>query len=89
MFRAWCGTQKEWKVANDHALSPPSGQSINDHIPKEQCSLQYSSVDDSVKILTALGKGALMTKVDLKSAFRVIPVHSTDWWACHGGMPFT
>ena len=60
-------------------LSAPTGQSINDHISKEQYSLQYSSVDDAVKILTALGKGALMAKVDLKSAFRVVPVHSTDW----------
>ena len=60
-------------------LSAPTGQSINDHISKEQYSLQYSSVEDAVKILTALGKGALMAKVDLKSAFRVVPVHSTDW----------
>ena len=50
-------------------LSAPTGQSINDHIPKEQYSLQYGSVDDAMKILTALGKGALMAKVDLKSAF--------------------
>ena len=41
-------------------LSAPTGQSINDHIPKEQYSLQYGSVDDAMKILTALGKGALM-----------------------------
>ena len=60
-------------------LSAPVGQSINDHISKEQYSLQYSSVDDAVKLLTALGKGALMAKVDLKSAFRVVPVHKTDW----------
>ena len=56
------------------------GQSINDHISTEQIkySLQYSSIDDAVELLTALGKGALMAKVDLKSAFRVVPVHQTD-----------
>ena len=60
-------------------LSAPIGQSINDHISKEQYSLQYASVDDAIQILTNLGKGALMAKVDLKSAFRVVPVHPTDW----------
>ena len=29
-------------------------------------------------ILLHLGKGALMAKIDLKSAFRMIPVHSAD-----------
>ena len=60
-------------------LSAPAGHSINDHIAKEEFSLQYSSVDDAVRILLALGPGALMAKVDLKSAFRMVPVHPADW----------
>ena len=45
----------------------------------DEFSLHYSSVDDAVAILLHLGKGALMVKIDLKSAFRMIPVHCTDW----------
>ena len=56
-----------------------SGSSVNDHIPKEPYSLQYSSVDDAVRLLCLLGTGAQMAKVDLKSAFRIIPVRRQDW----------
>ena len=60
-------------------LSAPLGKSINDHISKENFSLHYASVDDAIHMLSALGKGALMAKVDLKSAFRMVPVWRQDW----------
>ena len=61
-------------------LSAPLGKSINDHISKEDFSLYYTSMDDdAIHILSALGKGALMAKVDLKSAFRMVPVRRQDW----------
>ena len=60
-------------------LSAPAGKSVNDYIDRDQYSLHYSSVDDAVQILLTLGPGALMAKVDLKSAFRMIPVHPADW----------
>ena len=55
-----------------HHLSAPTGHSINDHIRKEDFALHYSLVDDATDILTKLGKGAYLAKVDLKSAFRII-----------------
>ena len=67
----------KWRMI--HHLSAPLGLSVNDHIPKEPYSLQYSSVDDAVHLLCSLGKGARMAKVDLKSAFRIIPVRKQDW----------
>ena len=60
-------------------LSAPAGHSINDHIAKEEFSLQFSSVNDAVRILLELGPGALMAKVDSKSAFRMVPVQPADW----------
>ena len=60
-------------------LSVPAGRSVNDGIHPDEFSLHYSSVDDAVAILLHLGKGALMAKIDLKSAFQMIPVHCTDW----------
>jgi hypothetical protein len=47
-------------------LSAPLGQSINDYISKEEISLRYSSIDDATRMLSALGKGSLMAKVDLE-----------------------
>lgn len=60
-------------------LSAPVGRSVSDGIHPDDFSLHYSSVDDAVAILLHLGKGTLMAKIDLKSAFRTIPVHRTDW----------
>ena len=36
-------------------------------------------MDDATHMLSALGKGALMAKVDLKSAFTMVPVRRQDW----------
>ena len=60
-------------------LSAPRGQSVNDAISKDQFSLRYSSLDDAVTLLHQAGPGALMAKIDLKSAFRMIPVRRQDW----------
>ena len=60
-------------------LSYPQGNSINDHIPKDPYSLSYVRVDDAINIIQSLGRGAFMAKTDLKSAFRLIPIHPDDW----------
>ena len=60
-------------------LSYPEGDSINDYIPKEPYALQYVRVDDAIRILLSLVPGSYMTKTDLKSAFRFIPIHPGDW----------
>ena len=59
-------------------LSAPAGNSVNDGIDPQLCSLQYAKVDDAVVLLLALGPGALITKLDLKSAYRMVPVHHCD-----------
>ena len=71
--------KKGWKWHMILHLSAPLGKSINDHISKEDFSLHYASIDDATHMLLALGKGALMAKVDLKSAFRMVPVRHQDW----------
>ena len=60
-------------------LSHPEGASINDGIPPEQCSVQYQSVDDAVCIIKKYGKGALMAKTDIEQAFKIIPIHPSDF----------
>lgn len=59
-------------------LSRPFGSSVNDAISKVDYTLNYCSVDDAVRTLTSLGRGALMAKLDLKHAFRLIPVHPSN-----------
>ncbi|XP_048254567.1 uncharacterized protein LOC125381567 [Haliotis rufescens] len=62
-----------------HHLSYPRGKSINDFIDTEACSLVYARFDEATHMVQQLGKGALLTKFDIQSAFRIIPVHPSDF----------
>jgi hypothetical protein len=59
-----------------HNLSHPIGASINDFI--EYQPLRYASFDDAVSIAKKLGPKALFAKLDVKAAFRCIPIHPSD-----------
>ena len=59
-------------------LSFPPGQSVNDGIPKELCSLKYITIDDAISYIVRLGQGTHLAKIDIKSAFRLLPVHAAD-----------
>ena len=60
-------------------LSYPPGSSVNDGIPIEEYSLKYISVDTAMDAAMTLGRGALMAKLDIKSAFRIFPLRPEDW----------
>ena len=63
-----------------HDLSYPALGSVNGGIDPLEFSLQYSSVDDAVALCRSLGPGkAVMAKLDLKDAFKHIPIHPADW----------
>ena len=66
----------KWRLIVD--LSSPEGASVNDGVDKEMCSLSYTSVDVIAKKVAALGKGALIAKMDIKQAYRMAPVHPED-----------
>ena len=60
-------------------LSHPHGSSINDCISENVCKVHYSSFDEAVKLVSSLGKGAFLGKMDIKSAFRLLPVNPSDY----------
>lgn len=63
-----------------HNLSHPKiGGSINDFIPRDQCVVHYASFDTAVELVMRAGKGAWLAKSDIKSAFRLLPVHPEDY----------
>ena len=62
-----------------HHLSYPKGSSVNDFIPEESSSVQYATINDAISILKKLGKGCFLAKTDIKSAFRIIPVHPLEY----------
>ena len=66
----------KWRLILD--LSSPEGSSVNDGIDPERCSLSYMKVDDAARAIERMGRGAKMAKVDIKSAYRMIPIHPED-----------
>ena len=60
-------------------LSYPYGDSVNDGIDDKLCSVSYTSFDKVSKMVFDLGSGALMAKRDIKSAFRLLPIHPDDF----------
>ena len=66
----------KWRMTVD--LSSPSGASVNDFVDPSLCSLQYASVDNAAEFVAKVGRGALLAKLDIKSAYRNISVHPGD-----------
>jgi len=60
-------------------LSFPDGLSINDGIDPDICVVKYASFDLAVQMVVKNGKGALMAKADIESAFRLLPIHPSDF----------
>ena len=66
----------KWRLITN--LSSPAGRSVNDGIDSDWTSLAYTTVDRVAEIAVSLGRGALLAKVDIESAYRLIPVHPCD-----------
>ena len=60
-------------------LSQPAGKSVNESILKEPFSVKYSKFDDAVNMVLQSGRGCYMSKLDIKHAFRLMPVHPSQW----------
>jgi len=71
--------KKNGRLRLIHHLSSPAGNSVNDHISREDFSLQYVRIDDAIDHIMHYGTSAFLFKLDIKSAFRIIPVHPDDW----------
>ena len=62
-----------------HHLSFPAGESINDFIDKDLCTVRYAFFDRAVDLVMQAGDGAWLAKSDIKSAFRLLPVAPSDY----------
>ncbi len=62
-----------WRLIVD--LSSPEGKSVDDRIDPELCTMAYSAVDDAVKLVLKAGREARIAKVDIKQAYRMVPIH--------------
>ena len=66
----------KWRLIVD--LSSPDTKSVNAGIAPELCSLQYLRLDNVIAEVVRIGRGAQLAKLDIESAYRMIPVHPGD-----------
>ena len=63
-----------------HNLSYPyDSSSVNHNIPRTQSSVQYQNIQDAISLLQQHAPSAFMTKTDIADAFRIIPVHPSQY----------
>lgn len=60
-------------------LSYHTSGGINDFIDSELFTVQYASFDSVVDMIATLREGALLVRMDIKSAFCLIPVFPGDF----------
>ena len=66
----------KWRLILD--LSSPEGHSVNDGIAKDISSISYTSTDEVIAAVLRLGKGSRMAKLDIRQAYRNVPVFPPD-----------
>ena len=70
------GNTGKWRLILD--LSSPEGSSVNDGVAPELCSMSYVSIDDAARAIASAGRGSDLAKVDIRQAYRIVPVHPED-----------
>ena len=68
--------ENAWRLIVD--MSSPEGFSINDGIAPSMSSLEYIRIQDVIRQIILLGPNTQLAKIDIKSAYRVCPVHPDD-----------
>jgi len=63
-----------------HHLSFPTQLSVNDHIPAAFGAITYVKFDDILNTIRRTGRGSIIVKRDIESAFRNVPVALSNRW---------
>lgn len=66
-----------WRMITN--LSYPKNFSVNDFIDPSLTATYYTSFDKAIETVQRLGVGAWLGKKDIKSAFRLLPMHPDDY----------
>ncbi len=56
---------------------------MNELIDKDEFSLSYVTIDQAIKLIKTLGRGSSLMKVDIRDAFKQIPIRE-ELWPFHG-----
>ena len=62
-----------------HHLSFADGDSLNDFIDPELCSVKYTHFDEAIHMVQDMGHACLLGKLDIKMAYRLLPVSPAEF----------
>ena len=65
----------KWRLITDLSSE---GASVNDAIDSELCSLSYVTVEEVARWAIRMGRSSLLAKIDIKAAYRLVPVCPTE-----------
>lgn len=74
-----CPKKTPGKFRLIHHLSYPHGDSVNSHIPDKYTHVKYAHFDTAVALVRDAGRGAQMSKCDIKDAFRLLPLAPSEY----------
>ena len=63
-----------------HDLSYPKGNSVNSLIPQENSTVKYDGIDTVIQLGKQFGRHCKLSKCDIEDAFRIIPIHPSDYY---------
>ncbi len=61
-------------------ILPYNEKSINHNIPKNYSTVQYSTLQNAIQLIQKHGAGCYMAKSDIKGAFRIVPLHPSQYY---------
>jgi len=62
-----------------HDLSFPKGDSVNSWTPPEFTAVSYQNIETVINLVQEYGYNSLMSKADIQDAFRLIPIHPSEY----------
>src|SRR5205807_10087665 len=68
--------ETEYRVISHQ--SAPKGASVNDGISKKEFEIKYENVAHAAKWIRFYGQNCQLVKVDIKEAYRNLPIHPLD-----------
>ncbi len=63
-------------LSSPHNSTIPS---INSLIPLDEFYLRYHDIEQAVELIKIAGRGAWLAKLDITSAFKLMPIHPDSW----------
>ena len=66
----------EYRVITHH--SAPYGSSVNDGIDRHEFKISFDTLKHAARWIRHFGPGSLLSKIDIKEAYRILPVHLID-----------